>query len=50
MAVLDPVKLVITNWDELHGAGKLDDCSAPVHPHHPERANAAFQVWPRAVD
>jgi glutaminyl-tRNA synthetase len=36
MAVLDPVKLVISNWDELMGTGTLDDCSAPVHPHHPE--------------
>ena len=36
MAVLDPVKLVLTNWDEVFGANKLDDCSAPVHPHLPE--------------
>ncbi len=36
MAVLEPVKLVISNWDELMGAGVLDDCTAPVHPHQPE--------------
>jgi glutaminyl-tRNA synthetase len=42
MAVLDPVKLVITNWDELMGAGHLDPCSAPVHPHAPERGRRQF--------
>ena len=45
MAVLDPVKLVITNWDEVMGrpsdptqvaVGKTEECTAPVHPHHPE--------------
>jgi glutaminyl-tRNA synthetase len=43
MAVLDPVKLVITNWDALMGAGTLDDCSAPVHPHHPEMGRRQFK-------
>ena len=50
MAVLDPVKLVITNWDALHGAGTLDDCSAPVHPHLPELGKRTLPVRPRAVD
>lgn len=54
MAVLDPVKLVITNWDELMGAGFLDDCSAPVHPHHPERGQRTFkigrEVWIERTD
>ncbi len=49
MAVLDPVKLVITNWDELMGAEHLDPCSAPVHPHLPELGRRDFQfgkeVW-----
>ncbi len=49
MAVLDPVKLVLTNWDEVMGAGTLDACSAPVHPHHPERGQRNFvigrEVW-----
>ena len=44
MAVLDPVKLVLTNWDEVMGAGVLDDCSAPVHPHHPELGNRNFKI------
>jgi glutaminyl-tRNA synthetase len=43
MAVLDPVKLVITNWDEVMGAGFLDACSAPVHPHEPERGTRQFK-------
>jgi glutaminyl-tRNA synthetase len=46
---LDPVKLVLTNWDEVMGAGTLDSCSAPVHPHHPELGNRQFvigkEVW-----
>ena len=44
MAVLDPVKLVLTNWDEVMGAGKLDDCSAPMHPHHPEQGKRNFKI------
>ncbi|MES2687926.1 MAG: glutamine--tRNA ligase/YqeY domain fusion protein [Pseudomonadota bacterium] len=54
MAVLDPVKLVLTNWDEVMGAGKLDDCSAPVHPHHPEQGKRNFkigkEVWIERTD
>jgi glutaminyl-tRNA synthetase len=49
MAVLDPVKLVLTNWDDVMGAGTLDACSAPVHPHHPELGNRQFvigkEIW-----
>ena len=45
MAVLDPVQLVIDNWDELMGgAGALDDCSAPVHPHLPELGRRQFRI------
>jgi glutaminyl-tRNA synthetase len=43
MAVLDPVKLVITNWDALMGAGTLDECSAPVHPHDAARGRRSFK-------
>jgi len=54
MAVLDPVKLVITNWDEVMGAGTLDACHAPVHPHHPERGQRQFQfgkeLWIERTD
>ena len=44
MAVLDPVKLVLTNWDEVMGEGALDDCSAPIHPHHPELGKRNFKI------
>ena len=43
MAVLDPIALTITNWDELMGAGVFDDCHAPVHPHHPELGQRHFK-------
>ncbi|MEY2873980.1 MAG: glutamine--tRNA ligase [Pseudomonadota bacterium] len=36
MAVLDPVKLVLTNWDAVMGAGHLEPCSLPALPHPPE--------------
>ncbi|MEY2843781.1 MAG: hypothetical protein RI920_1818 [Pseudomonadota bacterium] len=36
MAVLDPVKLVLTNWDEVMGSGHLEACSLPALPHPPE--------------
>ena len=36
MAVLDPVKLVLTNWDEVMGAGHLEPCALPALPHPPE--------------
>ncbi|MDO9089781.1 MAG: glutamine--tRNA ligase/YqeY domain fusion protein [Burkholderiaceae bacterium] len=44
MAVLDPLKLVIGNWDALMGAHALDDCSAPVHPHHAELGRRQFKM------
>jgi glutaminyl-tRNA synthetase len=36
MAVLNPVKLVLTNWDEVMGAGHLEPCQLPALPHVPE--------------
>ncbi|WP_399684967.1 glutamine--tRNA ligase/YqeY domain fusion protein [Xenophilus sp.] len=33
MAVLQPLKLEITNWDAAMGAGHLEPCTAPVNPH-----------------
>ena len=33
MAVLDPVKLVLTNWDEVMGVGHLEPCTQPALPH-----------------
>ena len=36
MAVLDPVKLALTNWDEVMGPGHLEPCQLPALPHPPE--------------
>lgn len=48
MAVLDPVKLVLTNWDEVMGAGHLEPCTLPALPHavegQPEPAPRQFTV------
>ncbi|AEG93799.1 glutamine--tRNA ligase/YqeY domain fusion protein [Ramlibacter tataouinensis] len=50
MAVLDPVKLVIENWGEVMGSDdKLDECTAPVHPHDESRGRRKFmfgrELW-----
>ncbi len=49
MAVLDPVKLVLTNWDEVFsaqgGADHLEPCTLPALPHPPEgQAPPARQI------
>ena len=44
MAVLDPLKLKLTNWDALFGAAHAEPCSAPVHPHHPEMGERQFKL------
>ena len=38
MAVLNPVKLVLTNWDDVMGAGHLEPCSLPALPHQNHEA------------
>ncbi len=50
MAVLDPVKLELTNWAEVFGsADHLEACGAPVHPQRPELGMRRFklgnEVW-----
>lgn len=56
MAVLEPVKLVLTNWAEAFGSdGYTEDCTQPALPHHavpegqtppPERVfKIGGQVW-----
>jgi glutaminyl-tRNA synthetase len=47
MAVLDPVKLVLENWDEVFGAGHREPCSAPAHPQHPEFGLRQFSLGPQ---
>ena len=39
-AVLDPLRLVITNWP----ADQVDECSAPVHPQRPEMGRRVFPI------
>ncbi|AME22565.1 glutamine--tRNA ligase [Burkholderia sp. PAMC 28687] len=45
IAVLDPLKLIIDNFPE----GTSEACSAPVHPHHPDRGVREFpfsrELW-----
>ncbi len=50
MAVLDPVKLVLTNWAEVYGSdAHLEPCHAPAHPQRPELGQRQFmlarEVW-----
>ena len=40
VAVLKPLKLIIDNFPE----GETVECSAPVHPHHPERGVRTFPI------
>ena len=40
MAVLDPIKLVLTNWDEAFGAGHLEPCQLPRLPHAHDPSHA----------
>ena len=45
MAVLDPLKLTISNWAEVFGSDEaLDECRAPVHPNHPERGTRSMRI------
>ena len=46
MAVLDPLKLVLTNWDAVIGKGQTLSCSAPLHPGQPERGLRHFTLGP----
>ena len=46
MAVLDPVKLKLTNWEMLFGAGHVEPCSAPAHPHHEAMGKRQFNLTP----
>jgi glutaminyl-tRNA synthetase len=46
MAVLDPVKLKLTNWSEVFGGAATEPCHAPAHPHVPELGTRAFSLGP----
>jgi glutaminyl-tRNA synthetase len=48
MAVLDPLKLEITNYAEVFGsATAFDPCSAPAHPQRPELGERRFSFGPQ---
>jgi glutaminyl-tRNA synthetase len=47
MAVLDPLKLVLENWDEVFGNGHHEPCAAPAHPQHPELGLRQFTLGPQ---
>ena len=47
MAVLDPLELVISNWDAVIGSAHSDPCSAPVHPTGADRGQRSFGFGPR---
>ena len=47
MAVLDPVKLKLTNWTDVFGSdAHHEPCHAPAHPHLPELGQRAFSLGP----
>ncbi|MFM2058910.1 MAG: hypothetical protein RLY71_3295, partial [Pseudomonadota bacterium] len=46
IAVLDPLKLELTNWAEVFGSAAAEPCSAPVHPHHAEMGQRHFALTP----
>ncbi len=50
VGVLNPLKLIIDNYPE----GQSETCTAPVHPHHPERGLREFpisrELWIEAED
>jgi glutaminyl-tRNA synthetase len=47
MAVLDPVRLLLTNWTEIFGsAAHREPCHAPVHPQRPELGMRELSLGP----
>jgi glutaminyl-tRNA synthetase len=47
MAVINPVKLKLTNYAEVFGSAEhCEPCSAPVHPHRPELGQRQFSLGP----
>ncbi|MFG6448307.1 glutamine--tRNA ligase/YqeY domain fusion protein [Roseateles sp. BYS180W] len=47
MAVIEPLKLKLTNYAEVFGSLEhRDPCSAPAHPHHAELGQRSFSFGP----
>ena len=47
MAVLEPLKLVLGNWDAVIGKDRTLPCTAPLHPGQPERGLRHFTLGPQ---
>ena len=49
MAVLDPLRLELTNWAEIFGgdAARREPCHAPVHPQRPELGTREIRMGPQ---
>ncbi len=49
MAVLDPIKLKLLNWQSIFGDASTETCSAPAHPQQPALGSRQFalaaEVW-----
>jgi glutaminyl-tRNA synthetase len=48
MAVVDPVKLKLTNWTEVFGTATTEPCHAPAHPQRAELGQRHFGLGPEA--
>ncbi|HEY6354319.1 MAG TPA: glutamine--tRNA ligase/YqeY domain fusion protein [Burkholderiaceae bacterium] len=47
MAVLDPLRLKLTNWADVFGAAShREPCAAPLHPQRPELGQRRFTLGP----
>ena len=44
IAVLQPLKLIIDNFSELQREEQQTYCTAPIHPHYPERGQRFFPI------
>jgi glutaminyl-tRNA synthetase len=46
MAVIDPLKLKLTNWAGVFGGAATEPCQAPAHPHRSELGTRRFSLGP----
>ncbi len=46
MAVVDPVKLKLQNWQAIFGGAAAEACTAPAHPQRPELGARQFSLGP----
>lgn len=46
MAVIEPLKLTLTNWRDVFGEAASEPCHAPAHPQRPELGERRFGLGP----